>query len=56
MADKVEVYQDGASKWRWRKLSEGNSQVIATSGESFDSKRNAREAARRANTGDYEEV
>lgn len=41
---KFEVYQDVASKWRWR-LVDGNNQKVASSGESFDSHSNAKRAA-----------
>lgn len=44
MAAKFEVYADAAGKYRWR-LKSANGQTIASSGESFDSKGNAREAA-----------
>jgi uncharacterized protein YegP (UPF0339 family) len=39
-----EVYEDKGAKYRWR-LRAGNGQIVASSGESFDSKSNAREAA-----------
>jgi uncharacterized protein YegP (UPF0339 family) len=41
---KFEIYADSASKYRWR-LKASNGQTIASSGESFDSKSNARRAA-----------
>lgn len=56
MADKIEVYRDSSRKWRWRRRSEGNNAVISTSGESFDSKRNAAFAAGRANPDGHDEV
>lgn len=44
MAAKFVVYADSGGKYRW-KLEAGNGQTIASSGESFASKSNAREAA-----------
>ena len=41
---KFEIYQDVAKKWRWR-LKAANGAKIATSGESFASKYNAKRAA-----------
>jgi uncharacterized protein len=41
---KFEIYADSAGKYRWR-LKDGNSQIVASSGESFDSKSNAKRAA-----------
>lgn len=41
---KFEVYADTAGKYRWR-LKDGNGEKVASSGESFDSKSNARRAA-----------
>jgi uncharacterized protein YegP (UPF0339 family) len=41
---KFEIYADTAGKYRWR-LKDGNGLKIASSGESFDSKSNARRAA-----------
>lgn len=40
----IEVYPDGAEKWRWRAIAK-NGKVTAVSGESFDSAGNARKAA-----------
>lgn len=45
--DTIEVYKDDGGQWRWRKLAEGNEANVASSGESFDSQRNAVEAANR---------
>jgi uncharacterized protein YegP (UPF0339 family) len=39
------LYQDAASNWRWRLVSQGNGQTIASSGEAFYSKENAKRAA-----------
>jgi uncharacterized protein YegP (UPF0339 family) len=39
-----EVYEDKGAKYRWR-LKAANGQIVASSGESFDSKSDAREAA-----------
>jgi uncharacterized protein len=47
MAWKFEVYPDSSSSYRWRLKAE-NGQVVASSGESFDSKRNAKTAAENA--------
>ena len=41
---KFEVYADSGGKYRWR-LKASNGQTVASSGESFASKSNAREAA-----------
>jgi uncharacterized protein len=41
---KFEIYADSAGKYRWR-LKDGNSTIVASSGESFDSKSNAKRAA-----------
>jgi uncharacterized protein YegP (UPF0339 family) len=41
---KFEIYADSSGQYRWR-LRAGNGQIVATSGESFASKSNAREAA-----------
>ena len=41
---KFEVYLDVAQKYRWR-LRDGNSVIIASSGESFASRDNAKRAA-----------
>lgn len=35
---KFELYRDVAGKWRWR-LRDGNSEKVASSGESFASRR-----------------
>lgn len=39
-----QIYSDSASKYRWR-LKASNGQTVASSGESFDSKSNAKRAA-----------
>jgi uncharacterized protein YegP (UPF0339 family) len=36
----IEKYEDAAGEWRWR-LKAANGQIIATSGEGYDSKSNA---------------
>jgi uncharacterized protein YegP (UPF0339 family) len=41
---KFEVYEDQAGHYRWR-LKASNGQIVASSGESFASKSNAKEAA-----------
>lgn len=41
---KFEIYLDASGKYRWRLVS-SNGQTVASSGESFDSKANARRAA-----------
>ena len=41
---KFQIYQDTGSKYRWR-LRDNNNVIVASSGESFDSKYNARRAA-----------
>ena len=41
---KFVIYTDSGGKYRWR-LVAGNGQTIASSGESFDSRSNARRAA-----------
>jgi uncharacterized protein YegP (UPF0339 family) len=49
MAAKFEVYADNSGNYRWR-LKSGNGQTIASSGESFDSKSNAKRAAETVKT------
>lgn len=44
MPAQFEVYEDKGGKYRWR-LKAANGQIVASSGESFDSKSNARQAA-----------
>lgn len=41
---KFEIYADTSGKYRWR-LRDGNSEKVASSGESFDSRSNAKRAA-----------
>lgn len=41
-----EVYKDGAGEFRWR-IRAANGEIIASSGESFDSYRNATDALQR---------
>jgi uncharacterized protein YegP (UPF0339 family) len=41
---KFKIYEDKADEWRWR-LVDGNGEKVATSGESFASKSNAKRAA-----------
>jgi uncharacterized protein YegP (UPF0339 family) len=41
---KFEIYPDTAGNYRWR-LKAANGQKVATSGESFDSRSNAKRAA-----------
>jgi hypothetical protein len=41
---KMEIYQDASGNWRWR-IRASNGQIVASSGESFSSKANARTAA-----------
>ena len=41
---KFEIYADSSDKYRWR-LKSSNGQIVASSGESFDSKSNATRAA-----------
>jgi uncharacterized protein YegP (UPF0339 family) len=50
---KFVIYADGGGHYRWR-LVANNGQIIASSGESFDSKFNARRAAEnvKADAGD----
>lgn len=43
---KIQVYEDGGGKWRWRMVST-NGRKFAVSGESFASKYNAKRAATR---------
>jgi uncharacterized protein YegP (UPF0339 family) len=56
---KFEIYADASGNWRWR-LVASNGQTVATSGESFASKANARAAAEniktRAGSADVVEV
>jgi uncharacterized protein YegP (UPF0339 family) len=46
---KFELYQDTGGSWRWRLL-DGNSVKIASSGESFESRSNAKRAAENVKT------
>jgi uncharacterized protein YegP (UPF0339 family) len=48
MADKVEVFEDHAGEWRWRRKSE-NGQIVATSGEGYERYDSAYTAAEREN-------
>lgn len=41
---RFEIYADTAGKYRWR-LKDGNGEKVASSGESFDSRSNAKRAA-----------
>jgi uncharacterized protein YegP (UPF0339 family) len=41
---RFEIYADSGGKYRWRLL-DGNNVKVASSGESFDSHRNAKQAA-----------
>lgn len=41
---KFEIYADTSDKYRWR-LKSSNGQIVASSGESFDSRSNAKRAA-----------
>jgi uncharacterized protein YegP (UPF0339 family) len=41
---RFQIYADSAGNYRWR-LKSSNGQTVASSGESFDSKSNARRAA-----------
>jgi uncharacterized protein YegP (UPF0339 family) len=52
---KFEIYEDTAGNYRWR-LKSSNGQKVATSGEAFDSKSNAKRAAEnvKANAGGAE--
>lgn len=52
---KFEIYADTRSKYRWR-LKAANGQTVASSGESFDSRSNAKRAAEnvKANAGTAE--
>jgi len=43
MAHKVEIWKDGQRRWRWR-VRAANGKIVATSGENFASRRNARRA------------
>jgi len=54
---KFHIYPDSAGNYRWRLVS-SNGQTVASSGESFDSKSNARRAAEnvKANAGAAEVV
>jgi uncharacterized protein YegP (UPF0339 family) len=49
---KFEIYADTAGNYRWR-LKSSNGQTVASSGESFDSRSNAKRAAEnvKANAG-----
>lgn len=49
---KFQIYSDSSNNYRWR-LKAANGQIVASSGESFDSKSNATRAAEnvKANAG-----
>lgn len=47
---KFEIYADASGQYRWRLVS-SNGQTVASSGESFDSKANARRAAENVRDG-----
>ncbi len=49
MVAKFEIYQDTAEKWWWRLIDDNNRQV-ASSGESFDSRSNAKRAVENVKT------
>ena len=49
MAAKFQIYADTSSNYRWR-LKDGNGVIIASSGESFASRSNARRAAENVKT------
>ncbi len=49
MSKRFEIFNDRAGAWRWR-LKDGNNVKVATSGESFASKANARRAAENVRT------
>lgn len=49
MADRLDVYEDRAGEWRWRRVAEGNNEPISASNEWFATEYNARRAAERAN-------
>lgn len=55
MAETVEVYQDEAQEYRWRKRA-GNGEIVADSGEGYETKDGALLAARRENPEDAIEV
>lgn len=40
---RIEVYQDAAREWRWRKVA-GNGEIVAESGEGYASQSNAQRA------------
>jgi uncharacterized protein YegP (UPF0339 family) len=44
---RVQLYADEAGQWRWR-VKAANNRITSSSGESFDSKENARRAAESA--------
>jgi uncharacterized protein YegP (UPF0339 family) len=48
-APKFEIYADISGKYRWR-LKDGNRVKVASSGESFDSRANAKRAAENVKT------
>jgi uncharacterized protein YegP (UPF0339 family) len=53
--DKVETYQGTDSGWYWR-VKAGNGRVIATGAERFESKANAKRAARRVTGAEPEDA
>jgi uncharacterized protein YegP (UPF0339 family) len=55
MADRIVVYRDEAGDWRWHRIAP-NEERVSTSGEGFDSRRNAIKAAEREAEGTDAEV
>jgi uncharacterized protein YegP (UPF0339 family) len=53
--DKVIIFKGADAKWRWH-LKAANQRIIATSGESFDSKSNAKRAGLRVTGAKHVEV
>lgn len=47
--NEVQVYEDTAGEFRWRKIGLNGSDIVADSGESYTRRGDAREAAEREN-------
>lgn len=49
--DKLEIYEDEAGEWRWRRVDSGNGKIVSTSGEGFVEKSYATVSATELNPG-----
>lgn len=49
--DHLEIFEDSAGEWRWRRVDNDNGEEVAQSSESYKSHAYARQAARAYNAG-----